>query len=433
MHFHLHTNWHIKTKRQAQIEKAAASLPGVLTTERLWTRDFCSIALLNLFLLTGGNMLVAAFPFYLTELGATKVTIGLAASIYALMSLVMRPLAGWWLDRRSRRSIFLIGIWGMIAIPFLYLLLPILPLVVSLRGVQGFAWAAAGTSATTNACDVMPQSRFGEGMGMFGLTNSLAMVIGPAVGLLLWQSVGHTSFFSIISGFSIVALLLLSRFNFRPVERRSRTTRLPLRLRLLELFDKRALPASALLFFLCLPGGAVSSFIALYAAEAAKGNGGLYFTFQAFGTAATRVFSGRYGDKHGEKLLLYLGCAGFLGGIFLMIFTSAPALFYLSAFLYGLGYGLTLPSLQTMSLRSVPKERRGAASSTYLCGFDISYGLGGLIGGALAQAFNYELMFIILSVCFPLCILLYRLWVAKTPAAFDVYMAMQRERLRRAE
>ena len=133
----------------------------------------------------------------------------------------------------------------------------------------------------------------------------------------------------------------------------------------------------SLLFFLCVPGGAVSSFIALYAVEAAKGSGGLYFTFQALGTASMRVFAGRYGDRHGEKLLLYIGCLSFLAGILLMVIAQAPTLFYISAFLYGTGYGLTLPTLQTMSLRNVPNQRRGAASSTYLCGLISAMGWAG--------------------------------------------------------
>ena len=100
MYFHLHTNWHIRTKRHAQIEEGAyAQAKG----DRLWTRDFCSISLLNLLILTGGNMLVSTFPFYLSELGATKVIIGLVASIYYATSLIMRPIAGWWLDHRSRK------------------------------------------------------------------------------------------------------------------------------------------------------------------------------------------------------------------------------------------------------------------------------------------------------------------------------------------
>ena len=427
MYFHLHTNWHIRTKRHAQIEEGAyAQAKG----DRLWTRDFCSISLLNLLILTGGNMLVSTFPFYLSELGATKVIIGLVASIYYATSLIMRPIAGWWLDHRSRKSIFLAGICSLVALPLLYLMLPVLPLVALLRAFHGFAWAATGTACTTNACDVMPQSRFGEGMGMFGLTNSLAMVIGPAFGLMLWESVGEVPFFLFISSFAGISLFLFFRFDFREVEQHwHRAGRAPLHARLLNLFDKRALPAMSLLFFLCVPGGAVSSFIALYATEAAKGSGGLYFTFQALGTASMRVFAGRYGDRHGEKLLLYIGCLSFLAGILLMVIAQAPTLFYISAFLYGTGYGLTLPTLQTMSLRNVPNQRRGAASSTYLCGFDISYGLGGLIGGALAEAFGYGVMFVSLSVCFIICALIYKLWVSKTPAAFDVYVAMQRKKL----
>lgn len=418
MHIHLHDLWHAKTKHIA----ARGSSAAAAADEILWTHDFAMISGVNFFIFLAANMLVSTVPFFIVELGGSEVTVGAAAALYSLTALLMRPIAGWLLDHKSRRLIFIIGIAGMALIPAAYLLLPILPIVVFLRGVHGLAWAATTTSSNTNACDIMPKRRFGEGMGFFGLTGSIAIVIGPALGLYIWESIGKTPVFLSVSVLSLLSLLMLRGFGFRSVRVRQRPAgKAPLGARLLDLFDKRALPAAALQFTLRIPSGAISSFVALYAAQTGVGNGGLYFTFQALGTAATRVFAGKISDRRGEGPSIYSGCASYVAGMAIMVFAGHAALFYLGSFLIGVAYGMTIPAMQTMSVRTVPVERRGAASSTYLCSIDTGFGLGGLLGGVLAGVCGYAAMFCILTLSVFACVLIYRFWASKAPSAFRVY------------
>ena len=63
-------------------------------TPRLWTRDFIILAVVNLLVFTGGNMLVSVFPLYIVSLGGSTVTVGVAAAVYAVCSFCMRPIAG---------------------------------------------------------------------------------------------------------------------------------------------------------------------------------------------------------------------------------------------------------------------------------------------------------------------------------------------------
>ncbi len=400
-------------------EDAGDSTP---THEKLWTADFTSVALVNLFVVSAGNMLLAALPFYIRSLGGSSIAVGLASFMFAVLSFVARPTSGWLLDNKSRRTIYIISLIGVILVPPLYILLPFLGCVVFLRGVQGLVHATAGTASNTNAVDMLPKSRFGEGMGYFGVTTSLSTMIGPALGLFIWNTWGLKPLFLSISCLGLISLLLVSRMKLRKITPRAKDTtaeKQPWYKWVLNLFDKRALPAS-ILMMACLPGGAVTSFIALFAADSGLGNGGTYFMCQAIGTVAMRAFTGRFSDRYGEGPSLYIGCGFFLLGILLIVGVHSTWMFYLGGILFGFGYGFFCPAMQVMAVRIVPPERRGAAISTYLCSWDICLGLGGLLGGLLHKVVGYRPMFCILSLAVVACVLLYKFWGSKTPAAFKV-------------
>ena len=402
----------------AEINKSSRPVPA----QRLWTRDFIILAVVNLLVFTGGNMLVSVFPLYIVSLGGSTVTVGIAAAVYAVCSFCMRPIAGWILDNKSRRNIFLVSMVGVVLIPPLYLVLTALILIIPLRGLHALSWSAASTSISTNTCDVLPSDRFGEGMSFFGLTNGIAMIIGPALGLFVWDNLGMPPLFLGISACGLCCLVLVSRLRFRRLDKKkSEPHSGPGWKKLAALFEKEAFPASLLMCCLCFPGGAIESFIALFCQQTGVANGGVYFSFQAGGACITRIFAAKIYDRHGEGPLLIAGCLCFFFGLMTIVFSGSTWLFYSGALLYGVGYGLTVPAMTTMSLRTVPPERRGAASSTYLLSYDVSFGLGGLVAGVLAKLVGYRPMFCIMSVGILICFILYRRWGRFQSSAWRVW------------
>jgi MFS family permease len=51
-------------------------------------------------------------PVYGKETGASVVEIGMFFSVFSLMTVILRPLFGWGLDRLRRRGLFLAGLDG---------------------------------------------------------------------------------------------------------------------------------------------------------------------------------------------------------------------------------------------------------------------------------------------------------------------------------
>lgn len=116
--------------------------------------------------------------------------------------------------------------------------------------------------------------------------------------------------------------------------------------------------------------------------------------------------------------MVYLSSALYLLGLALLVFGQVPAMLYLSGLLYGWAYGLSIPALQTMAIRIVPREQRGAASSTYLCSYDVGWAMGGLLGGVMETAFGYRHMFALMSLWIFASVALYYFWARNSRSAF---------------
>ena len=390
--------------------------------EPLWTGSFFAIALINLFTLGSADMLIPTFPFYIKHLGGSELTVGIAASLFSLASLVMRPVAGWLLDHKGRKGIFYIGVLGIIAVTLVYPLVSAIPLLIALRTLHGGMSGSANTSASTNACDIVPRSRFAEGIGMFGLTNSIAMALGPALGNWVMEDYGFTNMFYVCAACAGMSLLCLRFLHLKPLPQKAASQKAEgffLKRILKAVIHKDALPAAVVVLLAMIPGGCISSFIALYVAEAGLGSGPLFFLVLSVGTASARLFSGRITDRHGEGPMVYLSTLLALVCQGMIVMGRGGFPLYFGALCGGLSYGMLLPAMQTMAVRIVPAQERGAASSTYMCLFDIGWGGGGLLGGVFATLWGYRAMFSVMTLGLVFSVLLYYFWARRSRSALS--------------
>lgn len=81
-----------------------------------------------------------------------------------------------------------------------------------LRILYGAGFGLTSTIFPSMASYTLPVHRLGEGMGYFGFSSSLAMVIGPVAGLWLLHEQGFgtliaVSFFTILTIFPLILLI----------------------------------------------------------------------------------------------------------------------------------------------------------------------------------------------------------------------------------
>jgi MFS family permease len=281
------------------------------------------------------------------------------------------------------------------------------------RMLQGASLAFSNTTTATIASDALPQSRFAEGMGYFGMATALATSMAPALSLVL-KEVSWALMFAVTSLFMVVALVLFLclRTHQKPV-----TVKQPLTVK--GLIDGDAVPASLICLVFLLTYGALENFLSSFAEEEGLPSGGVFFLITAVMLVLVRLTIGKLADQKGEGIFVYSCNAAMLVAFLLLALCPNRVTFYLSAVLAGYAFGGIEPALQSMAVHIAPPERRGSANSTFLCAYDIGLGCGGGIAGVLISSMGYPAMFLLVSLATVVSVVIYVLWGRKHPSSFS--------------
>ncbi len=382
---------------------------------KLWTRDLVLIILVNLCVFTNHIMSLSTFPFYIQQLGGTEAVSGICASLFSLVAVLVRPFVGWWLDNGVRRVVLIIGLLGLALAPTGYVAVPMLSVALAFRMVHGAALSFSNSTTATVASDVICKPRFAEGMGFFGMATALASAIAPALGLEL-MGLGFNVLYGAAAAISILALVLFLfiRAPKPQVERRPLSWR--------ALVNRDSLPATITMLVFMFTFGALENFVALYASANNLPSASVFFLIMAIMLLLVRVFLGRLVDEKGEAFFVYTGNAAMLAALLLLAFAPSAVTFYLAAALAGYGFGGLEPALQSMAVHTASNESRGSANSTFLCGYDIGYGLGGGVAGALITSVGYAHTWAIVSLACVASIAIYFFWARHSDTSFSKHL-----------
>ena len=106
----------------------------------------------------------------------------------------------------------------------------------------------------------------------------------------------------------------------------------------------------------------------------------------------TRPMIGKLGDKYGLVKVFIPAFFAFAMAFMLISVANSTWMFLLAAFISAFGYGACQPAVQTLCMKRVPKEKRGAGSSTNYIGQDLGNLVGPVIAGSVVQALGYSAM-----------------------------------------
>lgn len=354
--------------------------------ERLWTKPFIVMTVAMLVLFTGFYLLLPTMPLYIKSLGGTESQVGLVAGVFTLTAVVFRPIVGGLLDRYGRRPFMIAGLLLFVLSMGLYPWASAFALLLALRVLHGASWALSTTAVSTSITDMIPASRRGEGMGWFGMAMTVAMAIGPTVGVWALDGGEYTRLFGIATGLSAVAFLLAMTARI-PKHPRSSSRRI-------VLFERSVLPLTAALFFLSVAYGGITTFLPLFG-ESIRVNSGTFFLVYALALTLARPVAGKLSDRYGEAVVIVPGLAITVLSLAVLSFSTNLAGVVIAAVLYGIGFGSAQPALQAANLRLAPPDRRGVASASFMTAFDLGIGLGSIVLGWVSQYTGYETLFLV--------------------------------------
>ena len=365
--------------------------------DRLVTPRYCFILAANFLLYFGFWLLIPVLPFYLSEVFSTSnSTIGIILSCYTVAALCIRPFSGYLLDSFARKPLYLLAYFIFMAMFAGYIIAGSLALFILFRIIHGVSFGMVTVGGNTVVIDIMPSSRRGEGLGYYGLSNNIAMAVGPMSGLFLHDAgMSYTSIFCCSLGSCIAGLICASlvKTPYKPPVKRE-----PISLDRFILL--KGIPAGISLLLLSIPYGMTTNYVAMYAKEIGiNATTGFFFTFMAVGMAISRIFSGKIVDRGKITQVISAGLYIVVFSFFLLSSCAyiinwngmaCSIIFFTVALLLGIGFGIMFPAYNTLFVNLAPNSQRGTATSTYLTSWDVGIGIGMLTGGYIAEVSTFD-------------------------------------------
>ena len=330
-------------------------------------------------------LLAPLLPLYLRDtFSADKAMIGFVLSGYTLTALCVRPFSGFVVDSFPRKKVLLLCYFCFALLFAGYYVTGSLLLFAVIRTLHGAPFGATTVASSTMAVDVLHPLRRSEGIGYYGLSNNIAMAIGPSTGLYIYHTVRDFNLLftmSLAIAFAGLAIDATVRCRERQPVQRDRKMSLDRFILLKGWSEGICIAAFAFSY------GVISTYIAIYSQEVLRitSGSGTFFMLLAVGLILSRIAGSR---SLREGRIVQNASAGMLmslGGY--LVFTLVPGVYgyYAAALMIGLGNGHMYPAMQTMFLNLAPHERRGTANSTILTSWDLGVGIGIIGGGSVAE------------------------------------------------
>ena len=146
-----------------------------------------------------------------TDMHQTDVVVGWTLTVFAASALICRFFAGYGMDRRGVRSVFMIGFALLLLAGVLFLFVNANTewLLFLARIVQGLGQACMFTAGLAWAVNLAPDNRRGQAMSLFGLCVWAGLTIGPILAQVLLDHVGERAAILVMTVAPAFALLAM--------------------------------------------------------------------------------------------------------------------------------------------------------------------------------------------------------------------------------
>lgn len=367
------------------------------------------LAIMYLFQATGFSVLNNVMALYVDGLFGKAVYAGYLNAAFGVAAIIARMVGGYFTDRFSRRAVLTVSMTifavGTLAFGFC----SVFGLLLVFRIIQGFGFAGGTTAANAATADVVPQSRFAEGMGKLGLGTAIATALGSSLILVVAGADSNYSrviLFAAIMLFLGAIMALLCRYEKNPFyikkmaeekaaaasqKQESATHYTGIQ----KVIEKTALPAACVQFFTQFSFSCLNTFLLSYAVfKHFDGSVSWYFTLSAASMFISSLFAGQLVDRFGVKKVSLPCLVLSLISYALIGLTSSPLVFCLTGLTFGLSNGVNSVVMQSEGIRHAEPTRRGAASGTYMLSSDIANAIGGIFWGALIDVGGFTVAFV---------------------------------------
>ena len=132
----------------------------VMNQEKLWTKDFITVSVINFFVFLAHFLLfVTIASFAVDAFDASTGMAGLVAGIFIIGALIGRLGTGRFIEDIGSKKVLTVGAIFCIMTSALYFAAINLPLLIIIRLLNGIAFGAVSTSTGTIVAQIIPPGR----------------------------------------------------------------------------------------------------------------------------------------------------------------------------------------------------------------------------------------------------------------------------------
>lgn len=381
-----------------------------MNKERLWTKDFIFVSVINFFvILIFYLLMVTIAPYAVHKFQASTSVAGLVSGIFIIGALIGRLVTGSRIGYLGSKKTLLIGVMLFIIATALYFVAMNLSLLLIIRLLHGIALGVASTATGTIVAQIIPSTRRGEGIGYFSLSAVLATAIGPFVGILFTQYGDFKIMFLFNILLAVICLVIAFMVGVTDHKSSSKDEQQAVKgFNLSNYLELKAIPISFVALVIGFSYSGVMSFLSFYSEkiDLVKA-GGFFFLVYAIMILLSRPFTGQLMDAKGANIVIYPCLVIFSIGMLLFSQAHNSMIFLVAGALMGLGYGNFNSVAQTIAIKVTPPQRLGLATSTYFILFDIGLGAGPYLLGFIVPITGYRGLFLTMVFVILVSIILY--------------------------
>jgi MFS family permease len=370
-----------------------------VNNDSIWSSTFALLCLTQLLGYAHNALLTPTIPLYVTYLGGSPLVVGLVLAAFAISSVLLRPLIGYWADTWSEASVLTSGCLIMSASLLLFFI-PVTEITMLANSLRGIGWAGLNTGGYALLAFIAPAMRRGEASGYYSGAQASASILFPVVALWLIDAP--------MAGFRVVIILsavlavaggiissILGRGSSFRAGRQLSHSPSQARFSPFALVERGVLLPSGLLFCLNLAYPAVTGFLVLYAQSIGIENVAWYFVASGSTSLLARPALGRAGDRVGHGLSLVAGFVLEIFALLLLAVASGLILVLVSGILFALGNAIGTATTLALAIQRADPQRRGRAMASFSVAYPLSAGIGAFLTGSAVEIFGYFWMYLI--------------------------------------
>lgn len=348
-------------------------------------------------------MIIPELPDFLSNLGGAEYK-GLIISLFTLTAAISRPFSGKLVDKIGRKPIMIYGAIITVLCSISYTFLVSVMGFLVLRLIHGMSTGFAPTGRTAYLADIVPVSKRGEAMGMIGISASLGMAGGPALGSEIAARFGLDAMFYTSSLIALISVLIVIPMK-ETLPNPSKFKWSMLKVKVSDIYEPRVLGPAIVMILYTYSFGTVLTIIPDYSRYLGIGNKGIFFTAFFLASLFSRLVAGKISDRNGRIIVIKFGLFIFSLGLIITALATSKFMFLTGAVLYGFGGGITSPTLFAWVVDLSDINHKGRGISFMYLAMEIGIGIGALGSGFiysnvdanLPNTFWVSLLFIILA------------------------------------